>query len=424
MSSELELRGAARDIAAVAREAAELPDEHALGEALGRVRARVERSRAGRGRRRAVWGGVLAAAAVLLVITWRAVNVAHQPQPLAYRVEGAGMLQQGYVRAQHGEHPQLSFSEGSVVALTDDARLRIVTVDERGGRLAIEEGEIRADIRHLPGARWTFEAGPYSVDVRGTSFSLAWRGADGWFDLRLQTGLLDVHIPWSSAPIAIHGGQRLTVRSAGHEVTISDLGDASVDSEPLAARPDSPAGSAALPSAPSAALTPPLALSGNPSALPKEHRASWAERMGSGALQSIVDDALEHGIEATVMERSSEELEVLESAARYQKRPDIARRALLAQRARFAGSARAQEAAFLLGRIAEGGDGVAAHEWYERYLAEAPHGAFAAEATGRDLIVTDRIFGVERARPLAEAYLKRWPNGAHAQLARSILNGP
>ena len=75
---------------------------------------------------------------------------------------------------------------------------------------------------------------------------------------------------------------------------------------------------------------------------------------------------MERGVEATVSERTSEELAVLEAAARYQKRPDVARRALLAQRARFAGSPRAKEAAFLLGRMAEGADGPAALGWYER----------------------------------------------------------
>jgi hypothetical protein len=146
--------------------------------------------------------------------------------------------------------------------------------------------------------------------------------------------------------------------------------------------------------------------------------------MASGDLQSIVDDAVEHGVEVTVMERTSEELAVLEATARYRKRPDIARRALLAQRTRFAGSARAKEAAFLLGRMAEDADGPAALGWYERYLSEDPDGAFAAEATGRDMIVTHRIFGADRARPLAETYLKRWPTGAYAELSRSILNGP
>jgi FecR protein len=385
------------------------------------VRARVERHRASRGRRGVVWGLVAAAAAVVLVVSWRVVALRRQPLALAYRVEGAEVLREGYVRARPGEHPRVSFSEGSVVALADDTRMRVVAVDERGGHLAIEEGEVRADIVHRAGARWTFEAGPYSVDVRGTSFSLDWRGADGRFDLRLQTGLLDIHTPWSPAPYVLHGGQRLTVQSADHQVTIRDLDDLSAP----AGRLDSPIDSVAGEAPEAAAVpAPPKAAAGNPGAPPKQHAASWSERMASGDLRSIVDDAVEHGVEATVGERTSEELAVLEAAARYQKRPDIARRALLAQRSRFAGTPRAKEAAFLLGRMAESADGAAALGWYERYLAEAPDGAFAAEAMGRDMIVTNRVFGVDRARSLADRYVKRWPTGAHAQLARSILTGP
>ncbi len=422
MTTDLQLHGATRDVAALARQVTKSPDPGALDGALGRVRARLQRHRASRGRRGSVWGVAVAAAAVLLVVTWRMVGVRKQPRPLAYRAEGAEMLGEGYIRGRPGEHPRVSFSEGSVVALADETRMRVVAADERGGHLAIEEGEIRADIVHRAGARWTFEAGPYSVDVRGTSFSLDWRGADGWLDLRLQTGLVDIHTPWSAAPIALHGGQRLTVRSADHEVTIRDVDDPSARAERLEVPTDPPSRQAPDPSA--ALPAPPKVALGNPSASPKQRRAGWSERMASGDLQSIVDDAVEHGVEATVMERTSEELAVLEATARYRKRPDIARRALLAQRARFAGSARAKEAAFLLGRMAEDADGPAALGWYERYLSEDPDGAFAAEAMGRDLIVTRRIFGVDKARPLAETYLKRWPTGAYAELARSILNGP
>jgi hypothetical protein len=213
----------------------------------------------------------------------------------------------------------------------------------------------------------------------------------------------------------------LTVRSADHEVTIRDLDDHSAPAQRLD-RPTDPASREALD--PSAALpVPTKAALGNPNVSPKQRRASWSERMASGDLQSIVDDAVERGVEATVMERTSEELAVLEATARYRKRPDIARRALLAQRARFAGSPRAKEAAFLLGRMVESADGPDALGWYERYLSEDPDGAFAAEAMGRDMIVTHRLFGVGRARPLAETYLKRWPSGAYSELARSILNG-
>jgi hypothetical protein len=421
MTTDLELRGATRDVAALARQFTPPPDEGALADALGRVQARVERHRASRGRRGSVWGVALAAAAVLLVVTWQVVGLRRQRLPLAYRAEGAEMLGEGYIRARPGEHPRVSFSEGSVVALADDTRVRVVAADEHGGHLAIEEGEIRADIVHRPGARWTFEAGPYSVDVRGTSFALDWRGADGWFDLRLQTGLLDIHTPWSPAPIALHGGQRLTVRSADHEVTIRDLDDLSPRAGGLAAQTD-PAVDHFSGEGPALAV-PPKVAPGTPNASPRQHRASWSERMASGDLQSILDDAVEHGVEATVMDRTSEELAILEATARYRKRPDIARRALLAQRARFAGSPRAKEAAFLLGRMVESADGPDALGWYERYLSEDPDGAFAAEATGRDMIVNKRMYGVSRARPLADAYLKRWPTGAYAELARSILNG-
>jgi len=419
MTTDLQLHGATRDVAALARQVTKPPDEGALDDAFARVRSRVERHRASRGRRASTWGVTLAAAAVLLVLTWRMVEPRKQALPLAYRAEGAEILD-GYLRARPGEHPRLSFSDGSVVALAEDTRMRVVAADDRGGHLAIEEGEIRADIVHRTGARWTFDAGPYSVDVRGTSFSLNWRGADGWFDFRLQTGLVDIHTPWSPEAIALHGGQRLTVRSADHEVTIRDLDDSSARDEKTdasAVSAQAPVSVAALPVAPKIAAV-------NPNASLKAHRATWSERMASGDLQSIVDDAVERGVDATVAERTSEELAILESAARYTKRPDIARSALLAQRARFAGSSRAKEAAFLLGRMvesADGADGKNALGWYERYLSEDPDGTFAAEAAGRDMIVTRRMFGIDRAHPLAESYLKRWPTGAYSELARSIL---
>jgi len=420
MTTDLQLHGATQDAAAVARQVTQAPDEGALSDGLVRVRARLERHRASGGRRGAAWGAVFAtAASVLLVVTWKMVALRKQPMALAYRVAGAELLGEGYIRPRAGEHPRVSFSEGSVVALADDARMRVVASDDRGGHLALEEGEIRAEIVHRAGARWTFEAGPYSVDVRGTSFSLDWRGADGWLELRLMTGLLDIHTPWSPAPIVLNGGQRLTIRSADHEVTIRDLGDLSA----VAERAVAPTGTKNALDAPGPLAAAPKAGLGNPGAAPKAHRASWSDRMASGDLQSIVDEAVEHGVEATVMERTSEELAVLEATARYRNRSDIARRALLAQRARFPGSPRAKEAAFLLGRMAESADGPAAGGWYERYLSEDPEGAFAAEATGRDMIVTQRISGIDRARPLAEVYLKRWPTGAYAELARSILNG-
>jgi hypothetical protein len=59
--------------------------------------------------------------------------------------------------------------------------------------------------------------------------------------------------------------------------------------------------------------------------------------------------------------------------------------------------------------------------WYERYLAEKPGGAFAAEASGRRLVSLVRLGRTDAARSAAESYLKRFPRGAHATYARELL---
>ena len=124
MTTDLQLRGATRDVAAVARQVAKPPDEAALEVAFGRVRARLQRHRGFRGRRGATWGVVLVAAAAWLVVTGRMVMAPKPPRPLAYRVEGAEMLPEGYIRARPGERPRVSFSERSLVTLADETRMR------------------------------------------------------------------------------------------------------------------------------------------------------------------------------------------------------------------------------------------------------------------------------------------------------------
>jgi hypothetical protein len=57
---------------------------------------------------------------------------------------------------------------------------------------------------------------------------------------------------------------------------------------------------------------------------------------------------------------------------------------------------------------------------YDRYLAEAPGGAFAAEALGRKMVAVQRTAGRESARPIAQEYLRRFPEGAYAAAARDL----
>ena len=87
-----------------------------------------------------------------------------------------------------------------------------------------------------------------------------------------------------------------------------------------------------------------------------------------------------------------------------------------------AGTARANEATFFLGRLAETPPSApgAAVAWYESYLQESPTGPYAGEALGREIALlkhTDR----PRARKAAQTYLVRFPHGTQAELAKSLL---
>jgi hypothetical protein len=63
-------------------------------------------------------------------------------------------------------------------------------------------------------------------------------------------------------------------------------------------------------------------------------------------------------------------------------------------------------------------------EWYGRYLAGAPDGPYRDEAMGRQMTATHRLRGSAAARPLAEQYLARYPNGAYAKPARTLVQAP
>jgi hypothetical protein len=149
----------------------------------------------------------------------------------------------------------------------------------------------------------------------------------------------------------------------------------------------------------------------------RERDPSWRDLAASGKFNEALAAAVRAGFAAEIERASSGDLAVLVDAARYGRRPDLAREALLAQRRRFGARG---ASAFMLGKIAAdqqgGGD---AARWFQTYLAEEPRGAFAEQALGR-LLELQKGNPVA-ARATAERYLAQYPNGDHAALARSIV---
>jgi TolA-binding protein len=150
---------------------------------------------------------------------------------------------------------------------------------------------------------------------------------------------------------------------------------------------------------------------------------TWSELVASGDFRTVLEAAQARGIDATLHGGSLAELAAFSDAARYSGNHALARRGLLAQRARFPASSEAHAAAFVLGRLSddEGAQGDALG-WYDTYLREAPRGAFAAEASGRKLVSLARAGSTDSSRAAARQYLARYPSGAHAAYARELLS--
>lgn len=395
-----------------------------------------QRRRAGR---RSGWMALVAAgaAAVGALILWRGAHHATTAEgnALAYRIEGGVIGDGGYVRSFGADGPVLRFSEGTSMRLMPGGRGRLGRVDAHGARFAIEQGEAEVKVTPRPGARWLVDAGPFLITVRGTVFHASWDGASEKLDVAMTKGLVTVTGPVAEGAVAVRGGQRLTVNVRTKQVLLRELGDSGItapsEAPPTAravAAPPAPSGAAAQPGAtgPSGAR----ARTRTSGASPGGSSETWAAALSAGDFDGILQDAERRGLDASLERTRATELAALADAARYRRRDDVARRALLAERARFPRSARSRDAAFLLGRLeetSEGGSrsgGVRALEWYDRYLQEAPLGAYASEALGRKMTATARLQGRRAAREVAATYLRRFPNGSYAPTARGLLDAP
>jgi FecR protein. len=374
--------------------------------------------------------GVGAAACALVWVLSGARMAAPQTTSLAYQVEGGEIVDGGYLRSLGSAGVRLRFAEGSELEFLAGARGRLRSVDGNGARFAVERGTASVKVAHRPGAHWLVDAGPFLITVKGTTFTVAWDATGEQLDLRMEQGMVSVTGPLSEGAITVGAGQRLAINLPKREVVLREMDGATV----------LPAGSAAVSPEPEMGLGKPGldsdrgdSASDGAGARPGVHARgavawprSWTAALVAGDMDSILRDADRRGLARCLAEASDEDLSALADAARYRRRDSIATQTLLTQRSRFPGSARARDAAFLLGRLEEvrDGSGRKALSWYERYLEEAPSGAYAGEALGRKMIVTQELMGVAAARTVADDYLRRFPAGTYAGAARALRRRP
>jgi hypothetical protein len=413
-------RQALERLTELARKSARAPTAADVDRGLQTLAARLtdEDTRRPIVRRWSLVGATAVIAVLALSASWwrhRAPTVA--PLALSYLVEGGRIVEGGYLREAGHAGMILSFNEGSEFSLKPGTRARLRSVDSSGVRIAIESGT--ATFRVTPAAqrRWLVDVGPFLVTVKGTVFSVLWDASTERFELSLERGSVAVSGPLSSGDITLHAGQRLVADVASAEARIFEdklPGEKAV------------APSEALPSERPAPRPSPA----REARLGSEHR--WAEPLAAGRWDQILGEAERAGLKKVLETASSEDVFALADAARYRRRMDLARQALLAERRRFPDSSRALDAAFLLGRVEESKAEKDAQEsdeparaksalrWYDDYLSRAPSGAYAAEALGRKMILTKKFEGTAQAEPIAAEYLRRFPAGSYAGAARAL----
>src|SRR5437764_1300531 len=86
----------------------------------------------------------------------------------------------------------LHFSDGTECVFAPEARGRVLARTRTGARLGLDEGRVHLNVRHLPEAHWAVEAGPFTVDVTGTLFDVAWEPEAQNFEVRLYGGSVAV----------------------------------------------------------------------------------------------------------------------------------------------------------------------------------------------------------------------------------------
>jgi len=386
--------------------------------------------------------GAAAAAAVTVTafFAWR--SFSHPP--LTFEVDRPAVANQDYLLVPiTSPSAHVHFSDGSDLTLEPGTRGRVAALRADGAAIGLESGKASLRVVHRPEARWSVNAGPFAITVTGTVFDVGWSGGEELLEVTLRSGSIMVHGPLAASGIRLTAGERLVVNLKAGQLRVEQLSSAA-NASPHDLLPQ-PAASGASSDDGAKSLTTDQALGsvdlgagvddtsprksdlapqarGNVSNDAKSSwsKPSWSKRVAAGDFDGVLADAQQTGIDAALARSTLADLVALADAARYKGHPDMARRALVAQRERFPSSTAARTAAFLLGRLVES-EPESAIGWYDRYLAEAPNGEFASEALGRKLVAVHRVSG-SQARPIAEEYLRRFPRGPYAARARELLS--
>lgn len=365
-----------------------------------------------------------AACAVLAAVAF---IVVHRLAPITFAIDGTAGTTKSWLAAPENTPLKLVFSEGTQIRLEAAARAKVAELDAHGASLALEGGHLHAEVVHQQSSAWKVEAGPFTVAVTGTVFDVNWEPNSQQLVVSVSRGSVSVRNANTGSEQAVRASETLRTTASNHGF---ELSHADGTSSPLTAEPGpSPAAPATLETQKAAPeLVARDGTNGAPEAAEPAGKnepgaSAWRDFAKRGALREAFASAEAAGFTRTCASASPAELLLLGDGARLSGKPDRASEALLALRRRYPSDPRRAAAAFALGKVAfdQRGAYEQAAEWFSTALREQPGGPLAREASGRLIEALSRADDSAGARRTARDYLDRYPEGPHADLARSVL---
>lgn len=364
----------------------------------------------------------LAAASVMALFaaaTWgfRALS---SDRALTVALESAETELVGSWVSAEDETKQLSFSDGTVLALHPHTKLRVRETTNKGATVDLGQGGTLARITPAVGAKWQFVAGPFRVRVTGTEFYLSWDPNERVLELALHQGSVLLSGPTVKGERAVRKGQFLRVEVPQEASSASEDTEEKKGNRTDAESKGSLAIDVALPTE-----TPPAdASSQDNSGAPSSEQykngpgpSTWQKALKEGTPGQAVAAVQAAGQSHVLGSASPGQLWSLSQSARLSGQPELARDALLALRKRH--GTRGQTS-YLLGKISADQLGATskAITWFETYLKETPGGPLAEQAMGR---LAELQAGTNAGQRAAKRYLEHYPRGSYANFCRSQL---
>ena len=367
--------------------------------------------------------GALCVAAVALLLVLRA------PHRLEFTVDGTAGQAQTWLAAPAARPVVVKFSDGTRVLVDPLSRARVVDTDQNGASLALESGSLSAEVVHTSHSAWRLIAGPFAVRVTGTRFDVRWDTASQQFSITVREGSVGVAGSIVGAERPVRAGETLLASVAerrfeliGSEaraaLSLSSSAEARalpVTDGPAFGDPGQPPAAATGPSSPEPAQAPETSA--------KDAAGGWRELAKQGDLRQAFAAADAHGFQSVCDTATPAELLVLGDAARVSGRADRASEALFTLRRRYPHDPRRAAAAFALGKVAfdQRHAYAQAAEWFSTCVREQPSGPLVREARGRQVEALRNAGDAAGAQRVAREYLSRYPDGPHADVARSAL---